>query len=214
MEDFIEMSGTSEKTGDAARLAPLFWHFQLRSLADPDAEQLIESTLKQFKSAELTKISVRDYVDIVDGFANLETARLGPRIWRVSKSGAAYVPNPRREREFSISPIATACSALAVTEIRCSSPSTRRGTTRSSRCGTRRRTPNLVGLQDSGWRVSHLARGACGWTFDATGFGPGDFTWYNAPAGRYEVSARGEHGEDWRAPAEADSGRRCIFQAR
>ena len=207
MEDFIEMTGTSEKTEAPRRLAPLFWHFQLRSLADPDAEQLIEGSLKKFESAQLIKVSVRDYVALVEGFVNCEIARLGPNTWRVSKLGALHTFRIDDAAELSLD-LAHSDGVLGVRRDGTSLLITIDAAKDEALIALQNAavpSPSVPGLLGSGWRVSHLQRESCGWTFQAAGFGGGDFTWYDVPAGRYEVSATETQGQSWRASAEADS---------
>lgn len=53
--------------------------------------------------------------------------------------------------------------------------------------------PEPVSLVDSRWQIYGLVREACGFSFEATGFGPGDMLWQVPPRQGYRVSAtRGE----------------------
>ena len=215
MEDFIEMATTSEKTERPRRLAPLFWHFQLKILADPDVKDLIERKLQQFESADLHMISIREYVDMVNDFANCEVEQLGPKLWRVSKLGAVHTFR-FDNAEGLVLDLARSEGVLGARREGISlyiSIDAAKDEARIALGDTASPAPSLAGLHDSGWSVSNLQRGQCGWTYLAAGFGRGEFTWYDIPAGRYDVSATGEHRESWRASAQTNALHHLHFSA-
>jgi hypothetical protein len=213
MRFLIETEARWESTESPKRLAPLFWSFHANWLDDPDLADRIETKLRQFEGADLKPVAVSDYVATVDDFALCEVTPIGPALWRVSKLGSIHnfrfdaadkleldlsrsdgVLGARRHGHSLFISVDSARTE-AVIAMRDAAPPPQ----------------GIVGLEDSRWSVFNLERQQCGWTFSAAGFGAGDFTWYDVPAGSYDLLATLGNGKAWSATTQTDANHRLSF---
>jgi hypothetical protein len=215
MQVFLDMETTAANTENPRRLAPLFWRFQLNALTDPDTRDLIGQRLAQFETDELTPVAVGAFAAMVADFANCEIIALSEKSWRVKKLGAVRTfrldDAGRADVDFSRS-VGVVGARRRVDALYITIDAARDEATIALR-DAETPAPRPVALRDSRWTVAHLERGLCGWTFVAGGFGPGDFTWRNVTAGRYDVTATAPDGENWSGSALADASGQLHFSA-
>ncbi|AWN39934.1 hypothetical protein [Methylobacterium durans] len=206
------LRATLANTETPRRLKGFNLHYRLATVGNADALGVIEDFLREVQGSALIPIRTVDYAALADDFPRVAIAETGPLSWEVRDRGS--VQTLRFDAADAIDVDLGASQGVV--------GRTRHGgslylaldpSVEPARVVLRDGTsaPNPVGLSESRWQISGLTRSEGGWSFAASGFGPGDFRWADVPPGRYAVTAQGSDGTLWTGSAEADTLGRLGF---
>jgi hypothetical protein len=213
VEILHKMSVTAARTESPRRLSALGLRYKARWLSEPDALKSIEGRLDDIRNAQLIPIATADYVIMANDFENVRVLRTDRDTWQVENRGAVNTVRFDEPDELKVDLVRSkgvlgetlhggsryvALDAGQSPAVVALGPDTRRKT---------------IGLRESRWTVSHLERKACGWRFSASGFGPGQFSWYDVPHGDLDVIATRDGERRWRAAVRPDTDGNLSFVA-
>jgi hypothetical protein len=203
------------RTETPRRLTAFNLHYHLKWLHEPAALKRIESWLDDVRSAKLAPVRTTEYAAMAADFDNVQVSRIGERTWLVEALGSIRTFRFDRADGLQVD-LARSQGVLgqnrhgASLYITLDAAQPKAIIALSSSRGDG--APS-AGLRESRWTVSTLVRKPCGWTFIASGFGPGEFAWYGAGAREFDVVATRNDVEIWRTSARADGNGNLSFVA-
>ena len=211
----FSLRDTMRRTELPRRLKPANINFRMRVGREYAALSILRRHLEEARSAPLAPIGASLYADIADGFFTTEIAEIGEAAWRITSRGQLQTVRFDRIGDKAIDVqgsegvvgytrhggalYVTVDETIEAAVIRLTDvPATPSG------------IANLE-LADSRWRVRKLVREDSRMSFEAEGFGPGEFNW-RAPARMIcQVMARRDNAALWSGSAAADESGRLAF---
>jgi hypothetical protein len=200
------------KTEVPRRLAPYSLYYRTGSLSDPDMLKTIADWLDLIRAMPVAPIRTTDYAAMVQDFSKVRVSRVDAETWAVDDLGAIHtvrfdeaggrhvdferskgvLGETRDGGSLYVSLDADRASVVVALE--------REG-----------RASESLGLQSSRWVVAGLVRGQCGWTFSASGFGPGEFVWSGVRKGFYDLVATRDGERLWEGAASSEGDGALAF---
>ncbi|MBO0751929.1 MAG: hypothetical protein J2P53_07455 [Bradyrhizobiaceae bacterium] len=213
--DLFSLRDTLRRSELPRRLKPANINYHMRIGRERAALNILHRHLELASSADLVPLPAGTYADIVDGFFTAEIIENGERKWLISNRGQLQTVRFDNLGESAVDMQVSRGvigytrhgGALYVALDEAVEPVVVALTDASA---------PITGILDmtlvaSRWRVRKLAREANRATFEAEGYGPGDFTW-RVPAGTAcRVAARRGPDELWAASIAADDIGRLAF---
>ena len=213
--DLFSLRDTISRTELPQRLKPYDINFHMRVGRERAALNILRRLLEDASSADLVPLPAGTYADIVDGFFTAEIAESGGSKWRIANRGEMQTVRFDNLGESAIDmqvsrgiigytrhgdalyvALDEAVEPVVIAVTDAPVPIT----------GILDMT-----LVDSRWRLRKLVREASLATFEAEGYGPGDFTW-RVPAGMAcRVAARRGSDKLWAGSVAADNNGRLAF---
>ena len=213
--DLFSLRDTISRTELPRRLKPYDINFHMRVGRERAALNILRRLLEDASSADLAPLPAETYADIVDGFFTAEITESGVSKWRIANRGQMQTVRFDNLGESAIDMQVSRGiightrhgDALYVALDEAIEPVVIAVTDAPAPI-----TSILdMALVDSRWRLRKLVRDASLATFEAEGYGPGDFTW-RAPAGMAcRVTARRGSDELWAGSVAADNDGRLAF---
>ena len=195
------LAETLARTEWPRRLKGYHLHYHLASLGDAEALGIIRAYLEALREAAVVPVPASLYAEMAEGFFTATVTPLASGGWQIAERGALQTARfdaaGSREvdlrRSHGVLGQIRHGDALYVALDPAAEPVEIVLATKEDAA------PAPVGLVDSRWQLSRLRRESGGWSYSATGFGPGAFHWEHVPAGTYRVTATGEGASDWSA---------------
>jgi hypothetical protein len=212
---FHSLRETIEKTESPRRLKGFNLNFHAYAGQHPALLQAVTEHLAAARTAAITPVAASRYAAIADGFFTTLIEKTGDARWQIRNRGALQtvrfedIDDREVDLEASIGVLGQTrhANALyvaldeaiepAIVTLRKSVPAA------SSHEG--------IALVGSRWLVSGLDRGDCSHSFQAKGYGQGEFFWSGADHARYAITARRDGQELWRQSVTADSAGHLTF---
>lgn len=179
------------RTEKPYRLTAYNLHYDLQLLGVSGGLQAVRNNLDKVTSGDYFPVFTSDYAGLVQDYFKAEIIRVGPLQWIIKNRGSVNtlrmdaVSGLHLDLEESKGVLG---ASVINGQIYISLDSAVDKVILVARAD-KNKLNEKVGLKTSGWKVTHLKRETCGWSYQAEGFGQGKFSWYNVPLGEYTVSA-------------------------
>ena len=191
------LADTLKNTETPRRLKPFNLYYHMYSGEKPGALSALKEILELARREPVIPVEASTYAGIADDFFSAQIAQADTMSWKIEKRGSlgtfrfddAIGLEVDFERSRGIMGFTRANGALYVALDPAVEPAEITLRKSAGEAAPAERDP--VYLIDSRWRVSALKRSeACGFSFRAEGYGPGDMTWRTEPSRRFEIVVR------------------------
>ena len=211
----FSLRDTMRRTELPRRLKPANINFRMRVGREYAALSILRRHLEEARSAPLAPIGASLYAEIADGFFTTEIAEIGEAAWRITSRGQLQTFRFDRigdkvidvQGSEGVVGYTRHGGALYVTVDETIEAAVIRLTDVPA-------TPSGIAnleLADSRWRVRKLVREDGRMSFEAEGFGPGEFNWRAPARMACQVIARRDNASLWSGSAAADESGRLAF---
>ncbi len=212
---FHSLSETLAKTEAPRRLKGFNLNYHVFAGQHAALLQAVREHLVAARTAKLAPVSANAYAEIAAGFFTAAIEQIGSSSWRISNRGMLqtirFDTAEELEVDFqaSVGVIGQTRHGRALYAALDESVESVSLVLRSLHSlGSHHRGMALV---DSRWRIRNFIRNECLLSFDAMGYGQGEFTWSGAVPTRYEIAASRQGLELWRDFAIAGVDGRLSF---
>ena len=227
MSGFLALAETLRKTENPRRLKPFNLNYHVYAGQHPASLQVVKEHLQAARAAPLAPIAASHYSEIVGGFYTTTIARTGPMGWSIANRGAMQTVRFDATEGLAVDLAASVgvlghtrhgealyvaldenvdVARIGLAPLVAPAAASLSEASLSETGGT----AGLV-LGDSRWRVRKLVRAQCYLSFEAHGYGPGEFAWSGATGTGHRITvARG--GEVlWQQSVTSDGSGRLAF---
>ncbi|RFC63444.1 hypothetical protein DYI37_10425 [Fulvimarina endophytica] len=210
---FVQMRETFERTGAPLRLRGINLYYHTYSAERAASLDAIKSHLDWVRTQDVIAIHASRYAAIADGFFSTRIEAIGPMEWRVSDRDGLdtlrFDAAGDREVDIARSRGVLGSSRFNKSLYVALDPAERQAVVALAPFSGNGGEPSGLAeanLSEGSWIVSAFSRGEDEISFDATGFGPGEFAFRDVPQGRYRLDATGPAGaaEDLEVDVGAD----------
>jgi hypothetical protein len=203
---YLLLAATIKRTETPRRLRAIHIGLEASALARADARAAVLAHLARLEGGGIAPVAASRYAAMVRGFLSARIERAGPRAWTVLDRGALETVRFERAERLDVDLAASRgvlgarrhAGSLYVALDSAVDPVRIVLADGNSATGV---TPPA--LDESRWRVSRLAAGACRLEFAAQGYGAGAFAWRGARPGAWRIGAMLPDGTAWSATATA-----------
>ena len=214
---FYSVEQTLRNTDAPRRLTAFNLNYNAFAGRDPAALRAVKERLAWARTERLMPASANLYAEIVDGFFSAAIERLDDAIWRISNRGELQTVRLDRPEGFELDltrskgvlgakQVNSALYVALDAEVEPAILALRTG----SGEGRDPAQPHIA-LVDSRWRISRLKAETCMFSYQASGFGDGEFVWSGARTGPWHIAIRRSGEPRTELAAESDAQGRLKF---
>ncbi|WP_173932867.1 hypothetical protein [Chelativorans sp. Marseille-P2723] len=216
---FLSLSETIRRTENPRRLKGVNVYYHTFSAEKEASLNAVRTHLRWARKQKLAPIEASRYATIADGFFSTKIERRGPWSWRVSGRDGLQTVRFDDAEELDVD-LAASVGVIGRTRHQGSLYIALDETVPAAtiKLKARDKAPGpehapVTALDNSRWRIWDLERDACGINYQASGYGPGEFTWVGfLPGTTYELEARHDEKMAWSSFATADADGRLEFE--
>lgn len=183
-----------KNTESPIRLKPINVYYHFYSAERPEGLNALHTILDYVRTQQIAPVTTSRFAAMADGFFTARLVSVGERSWRIeNRDGVETL----RFDDAAMLSVDFAKSEGVIGQrhlhgslyVALDGVEDRPVVTLKDEVQTHRDPDaNMAYLVESRWRVKNLQRSGGGWSFDAEGFGRGDFVWKVPAAGRYVVA--------------------------
>jgi polysaccharide biosynthesis protein PelA len=189
------LSETVKNTELPRRLKPINLYYHMYSGEKPGSLLAIKTFVAQARTAQVIPVKASEYAAIADDFFAAEIQQVDATSWAIARRGAlqtlrlddAATIDLDDAKSLGVLGATRHADALYVALDPAVEPALLTIRPRDANATTiDKGTARLI---ESRWQIEAIHRDACGFAFDARGYGNGDMIWQTAPGQSYEVQA-------------------------
>jgi polysaccharide biosynthesis protein PelA len=204
------LTETVKNTELPRRLKPINLYYHMYSGEKPGSLLAIKSFVAQERAAKVIPVKASEYAAIADDFFVTEIQQVDATSWAIAHRGAmqtlriddADSIDLDDAKSLGVLGATRHAGALYVALDPALEPALL--TIRPRDAVAANIEPGTARLLESRWQIQSLRRDACGFSFDAHGYGNGDMSWQTAKGQRFEVQASRDGIPVFTADAAAD----------
>ncbi|MFM1816837.1 MAG: hypothetical protein RLZ98_3532 [Pseudomonadota bacterium] len=212
---FYSLRETLQRTENPRRLRAANVNFSTRIATDEAMVNVLRGHLDYMHKANVAGMSANQYAEIVEGFHSARIRQVGTRAWRIEKRGSlqtvrfddAAGERVDMRRSIGVLGYTRHAGSLYVSLDAASQPAVV-ALVEAAGADAGHVVPIL---SESRWSVRSLRRSGNDVSFEARGFGAGEFAWQVAPSTRWRIAASRGGRALWQSSATADAGGRLVF---
>ncbi|MBR0842130.1 hypothetical protein JQ607_18175 [Bradyrhizobium liaoningense] len=212
---FVTLKETILNTEVPRRLKPFTVSYHAYVGEYPATLRSVQELLREANSGALTPVSMDGYAAIVEGFLHARIDRIGSAAWRISNRGGLqtirFDAAEDRDVDLELSVGVLGQKRVGTTLYVALDQAIEEAIVALRPSGPTATNDRSMALIESRWRIRHLAKGPCGASFEAHGYGSGSFIWSGAVPGQYTINVTRAGQEIWQQAVEADRAGNLTF---
>lgn len=205
---------TQRKTGGLRRLAGIDYHFHIQSLRSTSGVRVVREALAAAAQGPYFFTKVEHFSQLAASFVDVRMMRIGELSWRIDRRGAIQTFRVDDAEHLQVDMSASKgvlgqrrhgrALYIALDEAD--------ETVNLSLQPVALDRPLQFSLVESRWRMWHLDRSNCNWSFITSGYGPGELVFEGLPEGDFAVSGNRDGKLLWSSEATTKQNGRLVVQ--
>ena len=191
----LMLSETLKNTELPRRLKPFNLYYHMYSGEKPGSLKAVKSFIDEARAGKVIPVKASEYAAIADDFFSVEIQQVDASSWMIARRGALQTMRLDDADALDLDDLKSTgvfgatrhAGSLYIALDPAVEPAVIAVHPRDA-------TPQVYDkgaarLIDSRWQLKGLRREACGFTFEAQGYGAGDMSWQTAPGQSFDVQA-------------------------